>query len=89
MQHLLKIESDRKTPKYQQIVNSVTLAIRQSKLKKGDPISSINELSYEFMLSRDTVQKAYIILRKNGIITAVKGKGFYINRSDISTPFRI
>lgn len=89
MPHLLRLESDIKTPKYQQIVNSVTSAIRQSKLKKGDAISSINELSDEFMLSRDTVQKAYIILRKKGVITAVKGKGFYVNRSDINTPFRI
>ena len=89
MDQLLKIESDRKMPKYQQIVNSITTAIRQKKLKKGDPISSINELSDEFMLSRDTVQKAYNILRKKGVITAVKGKGFYINRSDINTPFRI
>ncbi len=89
MPHLFKIESDRKTPKYQQIVNSVNSAIRQSKLKKGDSMLSINHLSDEFMLSRDTVQKAYMILRKKGVITAVKGKGFYINRSDIITPFRI
>jgi len=65
MHQLLKIEFDRKMPKYQQIVNSITTAIRQKKLTKGDPISSINELSDEFMLSRDTVQKAYNILRKN------------------------
>ena len=89
MHQLLKIESDKKMPKYQQIVNSITTANRQKKLKKGDLISSINELSDEFMLSRDTVQKAYNILRKKGVITAVKGKGFYINRSDINTPFRI
>ena len=41
------------------------------------------------MLSRDTVQKAYNVLRKKGVITAVKGKGFYINRADINTPYRI
>lgn len=85
----MKIESDKKTPKYLQIVKAITSAIRQGNLKKGDAVFSINELSDEFMLSRDTVQKAYTILRKKGLITAVKGKGFYINRSDISTPFRI
>lgn len=89
MQDFFKIDNDTKTPKYAQIVNSVTNAIRQGKLKKGDPLLSINELSNEFMLSRDTVQKAYMILRKKGVVTTVKGKGIYINRSDISTPFRI
>ncbi|MEO8764003.1 MAG: GntR family transcriptional regulator [Ginsengibacter sp.] len=89
MQNLLQIDSDKKTPKYLQIVNTITNAIRQGKLKKGDPIFSINELSDEFLLSRDTVQKAYSLLRKKGLITAVKGKGFYINRTDITTPYRI
>lgn len=89
MQNLLKIDSNLKIPKYIQIVNAVSNAIRQGKLKKGDNIFSINELSDEFLLSRDTVQKAYNLLRKKGIITSVKGKGFYINRTDISTPLRI
>lgn len=89
MQNLLKIDTDKKTPKYIQIVNTITNAIRQGNLKKGDHIFSINELSDEFLLSRDTVQKAYNLLRKRGVITAVKGKGFYINRTDITTPYRI
>ncbi len=76
-------------PKYLQIVNEITGAVRQGKLKRGDPIFSINEMSDEFYLSRDTVQKAYIMLRKKGVITAVKGKGFYINRTDVGTPGRI
>jgi len=89
MLHSFQIDTDKKIPKYLQIVNAVTNAIRQGKLKKGDPIHSINELSDEFFLSRDTVQKAYSLLRKKGVITAIKGKGFYINRSDVTTPFRI
>ena len=64
MQNLLQIDTDKKTPKYIQIVNAITNAIRQGKLKKGDHIFSINELSDEFLLSRDTVQKAYSLLRK-------------------------
>ena len=89
MKDFFKIDTDKKTPKYIQIVEAVTNAIKQGKFKKGDPVFSINELSDEFLLSRDTVQKAYNMLRQKGIITAVKGKGFYINRTDITTPFRI
>ncbi len=89
MKNVLTIDSAKKTPKYMQIVQAVVNAIQQGKLKKGDPIYSINELSDEFLISRDTVQKAYNLLREKGILIAVKGKGFYINRTDVDTPFRI
>ncbi len=89
MQNLFEIDAISKTPKYIQIIDSVTNAIKQGKLKKGDKIFSINELSNEFFLSRDTVQKAYDILEKKGIISPIKGKGFYINRTDVTTPYRI
>lgn len=88
-EQLFEIDLESKTPKYIQIINSIADAIKRGKLKKGDKIFSINELSNEFLLSRDTVQKAYDILEKDGIISPVKGKGFYINRTDIVTPYRI
>ena len=85
----LRLEEDKKTPKYLQIVQSVIDSIRDGNLKKGDPILSINELSDKFILSRDTVQKAYMHLREQGYIVSVRGKGFFINRTDVATPFRI
>ena len=84
-----EIDANRRTPKYLQIANSITKAIKQGKYKKGDRIFSINELSNECFLSRDTVQKAYDLLEKERIIEAVRGKGFYINRTDIVVPYRI
>src|SRR5882762_8240201 len=89
MQTIFEIDCERKTPKYLQIINSITNSIRQGKLKKGDRILSINELSNEFLLSRDTVQKAYDLLEKKRIILPVRGKGFYINRTDITVPYRV
>ena len=89
METIFEIDPTRRTPKYQQIINSVTKSIKSGKLKKGDKILSINELSNECLLSRDTVQKAYTLLEEDGIITAIPGKGFYINRTDITIPYRI
>lgn len=89
MQGIFEIDNTRRTPKYLQIAHSVTKAIKQGKIKRGDRILSINELSNEFLLSRDTVQKAYDILEKDKIIHAVRGKGFYINRTDISISYRV
>lgn len=89
MQAIFEIDASRRTPKYLQIAHSITKAIKQGKIKRGDRILSINELSNEFFLSRDTVQKAYEILQKDKIIHSVRGKGFYINRTDIVLSYRV
>jgi DNA-binding transcriptional regulator YhcF (GntR family) len=89
MKAIYEIDAERKTPKYLQIVDSINNSIKSGRLKKGDRLLSINELSNEFFLSRDTVQKAYELLEKKGVILPVRGKGFYINRTDINTSYRI
>lgn len=89
METIFEIDANRRTPKYLQIVHSVTKAIKQGRFKKGDRILSINELSNEYLLSRDTVQKAYDILEKDRVIEAVKGKGFYINRTDVLNHYKV
>ncbi|HEX5153227.1 MAG TPA: GntR family transcriptional regulator [Parafilimonas sp.] len=86
---LFEIDEERRTPKYLQIIDCITNAIKQNKLRKGDKILSINECSNEYSLSRDTVQRAYDVLEERGIISAIKGKGFYINSSDVATKYRI
>ncbi|MGL6267027.1 MAG: GntR family transcriptional regulator [Chitinophagaceae bacterium] len=89
MHHIFQIDASRRTPKYLQLVHCITKAIKNGSLKNNDRIPSINELSNEFLLSRHTVQKAYSLLIETGIIVPIQGKGFYINRTDIATPYRI
>jgi DNA-binding transcriptional regulator YhcF (GntR family) len=86
---LLNISSEKRVPIYLQIVDSIIDAIRRGNYKKGDRIYSINELSNEYFLARDTVQKAYNILHDKGIITSVKGKGYYINDVHLDTSFKV
>ncbi|HZF65494.1 MAG TPA: GntR family transcriptional regulator [Chitinophagaceae bacterium] len=86
---LLDIGLESQVPKYVQVVNAVTDAIRRGKLRKGQKISSINELSEEYYISRVTVEKAYSILREQGTIIPIKGKGFYINKVDIDVPIKV
>jgi DNA-binding transcriptional regulator YhcF (GntR family) len=75
----LTIDENSKIPKYQQVVDTIVSDIEVGIVKVGDKIPSINETSEEYYLSRDTVEKAYKILRRRGIITAVRGKGFYVS----------
>lgn len=75
----LQLNPNDKTPKYKQIVRSITADIERTVLKKNEQLPSISELSEEYYLARDTVEKAYRELKEQGFITAVQGKGFYIN----------
>lgn len=74
---------ENRVPKYLQVANAVTDAIRTGKFTKGQKILSINELSEQYFVSRVTVEKAYTLLRENGTIIPIRGKGFYINNVDI------
>ena len=89
METQFNIEFKESAPKYMQIIKSLLLAIGKGKLKRGDKIPSINQLSEECLLSRDTVEKAYKHLIKDGVLISVRGKGYFINRVDIETTVRI
>ena len=78
MSFTLHLDHDAKTPKYKQIVKSVISSIERGVLKQDDQLPSINELSEEYYLARDTVEKAYKELKALGVIDSVRGKGFYI-----------
>lgn len=68
--------------KYQQVVNALNEAIANDVLKVGDPIPSINNFSKTHKLSRDTVFKAFTILKKDGVIKSIRNKGYFV-ASDI------
>lgn len=80
---LINIDEESRVPKYQQIIDSIIHNISEGNLTMGQKIPSINMFSEEFYLSRDTVEKAYSILKERNIINAIRGKGYYINRTKL------
>src|SRR6187401_3596870 len=77
----IRIDHESRIPKYLQIVNSITEDIERDILSVGQRVPSINEISEEYYLSRDTVEKAYNFLKDKQIIVSAKGKGYYVARS--------
>jgi len=77
------------TPKYQQLANSIIKAIEDGKLQVDDVLPSINELSFEFEICRDTAEKGYKYLKKQGIIGSVPGKGYFIKNIDVDRTTKI
>jgi len=85
----LKINSESEIPKYKQVVDLFISDIEAGIFKQGQRIPSINETSEELLLSRDTVEKAYLYMKKKGILLAVRGKGYYINQVNTSKKLKI
>ncbi len=69
-------ESD--IPKYQQLVNSINNAISENILTKGEQLPSVNSICSKNKLSRDTVFKAYSILKDQKLIDSVPNKGYFV-----------
>ncbi|MGL2963088.1 GntR family transcriptional regulator [Flavobacterium sp. RSB2_4_14] len=86
---IININTYSNQPKYKQIVLSVEMAIAEKRLKIGDKLPSVNKVSLEFSISRDTVLIAYDELKKRGIIYAVLGKGYYVKSVEFTLEQRI
>ena len=77
----INIDENSRVPKYKQIVDSISHNISSGNLKIDQKIPSINMFSEEFYISRDTVEKAYNILKERKVISSIRGKGYYITRT--------
>lgn len=75
---LVTVDEYSATPKYLQLTNSVLAGIEAGHIKKEHMLPSINELSFELDISRDTAEKAYKKLKSLGVLGSVPGKGYYI-----------
>lgn len=64
--------------KIQQLVHSITEAINTGILKEGAFIPSVNMMSSAGGFSRDTVFKAYKILRRRKLIESAPARGYYV-----------
>lgn len=85
----VQIDEKSRIPKYRQIVDAIIHNIAVGNLKIDEKIPSINNFSEEYILSRDTVEKAYSVLKERKIITSIRGKGYYITRTKLLSKINI
>jgi DNA-binding transcriptional regulator YhcF (GntR family) len=74
------IDKTSDVPKFRQLVESVNNSISEKRLSIGDHLPSVNQVCKEYKLSRDTVFKAYSLLKEQGVIDSVPNKGYFIAR---------
>lgn len=78
----MKILQNSDIPIYQQIATQFREDILSGLLKQGEYLPSIRGLAKDLRISVITTMKAYEELEKQGLVTAVQGKGYYVNAQD-------
>lgn len=78
MEYNIVLETGDNAPIYKQLVEQFEDAIRSGKLCPGEQIPSMNEFALQLGISKETVKKAYGILREKGLLVPRQGKGFYV-----------
>lgn len=78
----MKILQNSGEPIYQQIANQFKADILAGKYAQGEYLPSIRGLAKDLKISVITTMKAYEELEAEGLVTAVQGKGFYVNAQD-------
>ena len=79
---IIKINAESSIPKYIQVANSITRDIYEGKILTGKKLPSINDLSEKTSLSRDTIEKAYKLLKSQNLIYSVQGVGNFATISN-------
>ena len=78
----MKLIQNSGVPIYKQIADQLKSDILSGKIKQGEYLPSIRGLAAELRISVITTMKAYEELAAEGLVTAVQGKGFYVNAQD-------
>lgn len=77
------------TPKYLQLAQSIIKAIAAGRVVYDEVLPSINEMSFEFDISRDTAEKSYKYLKKSGILGSVPGKGYFVKNTNVKSDKKV
>ena len=88
MNQYLRINHNSEVPKYKQVEQLIVSDIESGIFKQGQRVPSINETSEELLLSRDTVEKAYVNLKKKGILSSVTRERVLCSSDECAQTFK-
>jgi GntR family transcriptional regulator len=73
------VDPDSATPVYLQFADILRSRIEAGQLLPDRPVPSETQLQQEFGVARGTARKAIALLRDQGLVVTVKGRGSYVN----------
>ena len=72
---IIKIDFQSEEAIYMQLCNQIIMGIATSQIQEGDSLLSVRQLAEEIGINMHTVNKAYAVLREEGIIHPDRRRG--------------
>jgi GntR family transcriptional regulator len=72
------IDREGPVPIYQQVASVLRARIEAGDIAPGRPVPSEASLMQEFEIARETARKAVRVLRDEGLVQIVQGRGAYV-----------
>lgn len=69
------------TPVYVQVAEILRARIEAGELLPDRPVPSESQLQQEFGVARGTARKGIAVLREQGLVVTVRGRGSFVNPS--------
>lgn len=85
----IQVDMHSATPKYLQLAHSILEAIESGKIHKNILLPSLNELTYNLEISRETADRSYKYLQHLGVLSSVPGKGHYVITTEIKQELKV
>lgn len=76
---LIEIDFNSEEAIYMQLRNQIILGIATSRIHDGDPLPSVRQLAEVIGINMHTVNKAYSVLRQEGIVSIDRRRGAVIS----------
>jgi len=89
MKNKFVINASVSIPVYKQVISQIEQKIISGEYTPGHLLPSMNMLAADLDISKETIKKAYAILRDKGVIESHQGKGFYVKGVGEDRPLRI
>ena len=78
VQMIIEIDFNSDEAIYMQLRNQIIMGIAPSRIREGDSLPSVRQLAEEIGINMHTVNKAYAVLREEGIIHLDRRRGAVI-----------
>ncbi len=85
-----QISTSSRKPIYQQLAVQVRAAVAQGRLRTGERLPSVRELSRELVVNPNTIARAYTELERDGVLHTRQGMGVFVAEpsTDLTKPAR-
>jgi GntR family transcriptional regulator len=75
------VDPNSATPVYVQVAEILRARIESEELLPDRPVPSESQLQQEFGVARGTARKGIAVLREQGLVVTVRGRGSFVNPS--------